>query len=139
MRSLPLIGRLFTICALLLLVGATPAFCQDRPRPNIIFILADDLGWGDLGCFGQKHIRTPHIDRLATEGTRFTNVYAGASVCAPSRSVLMTGQHTGHTRVRGNAALTGGVGLYNEWRLMQEAEETIEQYVLARGGSPVAP
>ena len=71
--------------------------------PNLIFILADDLGWGDLGCYGQRRIRTPNIDRLAREGARFTQVYAGSTVCAPSRSVLMTGQHAGHTRIRGNA------------------------------------
>lgn len=76
----------------------------DRPsRPNIVFILADDLGYGDLGCYGQERIRTPNIDRLAREGLRFTQCYAGSTVCAPSRSALMTGQHTGHTRVRGNA------------------------------------
>jgi arylsulfatase A-like enzyme len=75
------------------------------PRPpNIIFILADDLGYGDLGCYGQKKIRTPNIDRLASEGIRFTQCYAGTTVCAPSRSALMTGQHTGHTRIRGNNA-----------------------------------
>jgi len=73
------------------------------PRPNIIFILADDLGYGDLGCFGQKRIKTPCIDRLAAEGLRFTDCYAGSTVCAPSRSCLMTGQHCGHTLVRGNA------------------------------------
>ena len=78
--------------------------------PNIIYLMVDDMGWGDAGCYGQKHILTPNIDRLAREGTRFTDVYAGASVCAPSRSVLMTGQHLGHTRVRGNAAMVGGVG-----------------------------
>jgi arylsulfatase A-like enzyme len=72
--------------------------------------MADDLGWGDVGCYGQKHIQTPNIDRLAKEGMRFTDVYAGASVCAPSRSVLMTGQHLGHTRIRGNAGMVGGVG-----------------------------
>jgi len=79
-------------------------------RPNIIFIMADDLGYADLGCYGQKNIKTPNIDRLAAEGTRFTQCYAGSTVCAPSRSVLMTGQHTGHTRVRGNAGKVGGVG-----------------------------
>jgi arylsulfatase A-like enzyme len=79
------------------------------PQPNFVFIMADDMGVYDLGCYGQKLIRTPHIDRLAEEGMRFTDCYAGASVCAPSRSVLMTGQHTGHTRVRSNASLrTGG-------------------------------
>jgi arylsulfatase A-like enzyme len=72
-------------------------------RPNFIFILADDLGYGDLGCYGQKVIQTPNLDRMAAEGMRFTQFYAGSTVCAPSRSVLMTGLHTGHTRVRGNA------------------------------------
>lgn len=72
-------------------------------KPNLIWIMADDLGYGDLGCYGQKTIQTPHLDRMAGEGMRFTQFYAGATVCAPSRSVLMTGQHQGHTRVRGNA------------------------------------
>jgi len=71
-------------------------------KPNIIFILADDLGYGDLGCYGQKQIQTPNIDRLATQGMRFTDHYAGTTVCAPSRCSLMTGLHTGHTYVRGN-------------------------------------
>jgi len=71
--------------------------------PNLVWIMADDLGYGDLGCYGQKVIATPHIDRMAKEGMRFTHYYAGATVCAPSRSVLMTGLHHGHTRVRGNA------------------------------------
>jgi arylsulfatase A-like enzyme len=71
-------------------------------RPNIVFILADDLGYGDLGCYGQKRIKTPNIDRLAAEGRRFAQCYAGSTVCAPSRCSLMTGLHTGHTRVRGN-------------------------------------
>lgn len=72
-------------------------------RPNLIWIMADDLGYGELGCYGQKVIQTPSLDRMAREGLRFTQFYAGATVCAPSRSVLMTGQHHGHTRVRGNA------------------------------------
>ena len=72
-------------------------------RPNIIFILADDLGYGDVGCFGQKIIQTPNIDRMAAEGMRFTDHYAGSTVCAPSRCALMTGMHTGHCLVRGNA------------------------------------
>lgn len=74
-----------------------------EPKPNIIVILADDLGYGELGCYGQKLIQTPALDRMAAEGMRFTQFYAGSTVCAPSRSVLMTGLHTGHTRVRGNA------------------------------------
>jgi len=76
-------------------------------RPNILFILADDLGYGELGCYGQQLIRTPALEQMAREGMRFTQFYAGATVCAPSRSVLMTGLHHGHTRVRGNAAPEG--------------------------------
>jgi arylsulfatase A-like enzyme len=71
-------------------------------KPNIIFILADDLGYGDLGCYGQKVIQTPNIDRMAAEGLRFTDCYAGSTVCAPSRCCLMTGLHTGHAFMRGN-------------------------------------
>ena len=80
-------------------------------KPNIIFIMADDMGYGDAGCFGGKLIQTPNIDRLAVEGMRFTQCYAGSSVCAPSRSVLMTGLHSGHTRVRGNFGKGGVRGL----------------------------
>ncbi|MCI0421853.1 MAG: arylsulfatase [Acidobacteria bacterium] len=71
-------------------------------KPNIIVILADDLGYGDLGCYGQKQIATPNLDRLAKSGVRFTQAYAGSTVCAPSRSSLITGLHTGHTPIRGN-------------------------------------
>lgn len=84
-------------------VLVTAAAVAQTSRPNIILILADDLGYGELGCYGQKQIKTPHLDRLAAEGMRFTQFYAGNTVCAPSRSVLMTGLHMGHTRVRGNA------------------------------------
>lgn len=71
-------------------------------KPNVIFILVDDMGYGDLGCYGQEIIQTPNIDRMASEGIRFTQHYAGSTVCAPSRAALMTGMHTGHTAVRGN-------------------------------------
>ena len=74
----------------------------DAPGPNVIFILADDLGYGHLGSYGQEDIETPELDELARNGMRYTQAYAGSTVCAPSRSVLMTGQHTGHTTVRGN-------------------------------------
>jgi len=80
---------------------------QERRKPNIIWLMADDLGVYDVGCYGQKHIQTPHIDRLAAEGVRFTQCYAGSTVCAPSRSALMTGLHTGHTTVRGNSSAIG--------------------------------
>ena len=71
-------------------------------KPNIIYILADDLGYGDLSFQGQTHFQTPNIDQLAKEGMTFTQHYAGSTVCSPSRSVLLTGQHTGHTPIRGN-------------------------------------
>lgn len=83
--------------------GAAVAGAQAPARkPNIVFILADDLGYGDLGCYGQQRIRTPNLDRMAAEGTRFTQAYAGSTVCAPSRCALMTGKHMGHGTVRGN-------------------------------------
>ena len=93
----------------LLLAGLAPlrpavsAELAGRPLPpNIVVILADDLGYGELGCFGQKVIQTPCIDRMAAQGMRFTDFYAGCTVCAPSRCALMTGLHTGHARIRGN-------------------------------------
>src|SRR5258708_1116624 len=73
-------------------------------RPNVIFILADDLGYGDLGCYAQTRINTPNLGRMGREGSRFTQVYAGCTVCAPSRCALMTGKHTGHATVRGNTS-----------------------------------
>ena len=74
----------------------------NQQRPNIIFIMCDDMGYGDLACYGQPFISTPNIDRMASEGMRFTQAYAGSPVSAPSRATVMTGQHSGHTHVRGN-------------------------------------
>ena len=88
---------------LLVLASLASLSTAAEKKPNIIFILADDLGYGELGSYGQKIIQTRNLDLMAAEGMRFTHFYAGATVCAPSRSVLMTGQHHGHTRVRGNA------------------------------------
>ncbi len=93
-------------------------------RPNIIYILADDLGYGDLGCYGQKIIETPNIDRLAANGIRFSQHYAGAPVCAPSRCVLLTGKHTGHATVRGNNEWASRGDVWN-YRAM-EADSTLE-------------
>lgn len=95
--------RISTFALPLLLLLCFSASVQ-AAQPNIIFILVDDLGYGDLGCYGQKVIKTPRLDQMAAEGMRFTDFYAGNTVCAPSRSVLMTGQHMGHTHVRGNAS-----------------------------------
>jgi arylsulfatase A-like enzyme len=92
-----------SLCRLVLLFGVVvPLVALSAKKPNIIYILADDLGYGDLGCYGQTTFRTPNIDRMAREGMKFTRHYAGSTVCAPSRCVLMTGLHTGHCRVRGN-------------------------------------
>src|SRR5688572_4864416 len=98
-------GDDMTRCLSALLLALVPAFgaAADPPRrPNVVLILADDLGYGDLGCYGQAKIKTPTLDRLAAEGVRFTQCYAGSTVCAPSRCALMTGLHTGHCRTRGN-------------------------------------
>lgn len=91
------------MAALLVFSSIPPGNAVQVRKPNIVFILADDLGYGDIGPYGQRHILTPNLDRLAAQGLRFTQTYAGAAVCAPSRSVLMTGLHTGHTAVRANA------------------------------------
>jgi len=107
---------------------------SERTKPNIIFILADDLGYGDLGCYGQKKILTPNIDALAAEGMRFTNCYAGSTVCAPSRSVLMTGQHTGHTTVRGNTCKRGGIVQDKRRRVNLTDEDVTVAHVLRRAG-----
>ncbi|MBN8730651.1 MAG: sulfatase-like hydrolase/transferase, partial [Acidobacteria bacterium] len=84
------------------LAAAASPLAAQTTRPNVILIMADDLGIGDLGCYGQKQIATPNIDRLAAEGTRFLEAYSGATVCAPSRCSLMTGKHQGHATIRGN-------------------------------------
>ncbi|MBY0506544.1 MAG: arylsulfatase [Bryobacteraceae bacterium] len=105
------------------LLTATAWAQRGQRPPNIVFIMADDLGLGDLGCYGQKIIRTPNIDRLAREGVRFTQAYSGCTVCAPSRSVLMTGMHMGHTSIRANA---GGQSL--------EARDVTVAQLLQRAG-----
>ncbi len=102
-RALGAVAGVFALAA----CGGEPQRPQEARGslpPNFVLIVADDLGYGDLGSYGQKVIRTPHLDHMAAEGLRFRSFYAGATVCAPSRSVLMTGLHGGHTPVRGNAA-----------------------------------
>ena len=94
---------------------------QQSKRPNIIYILADDLGYGDLSCYGQRHFSTPNIDKLAAEGIKFTQHYSGSTVCAPSRSSLMTGLHTGHTPIRGN----------KEWKPEGQWPMSAETYTMA--------
>ena len=86
---------------------------QDTQKPNILYIMCDDLGYNDLACYGQQYINTPHLDRMAREGMRFTQAYAGSPVSAPSRASFMTGQHTGHTEVRGNKEYWRDVPMIN--------------------------
>ena len=90
------------------LAAAPAGWAQQTQRPNIIYIMCDDLGYSDLGCYGQQYIATPNLDRMAEQGMRFTQAYAGSPVSAPSRACFMTGQHTGHTKVRGNKEWRSG-------------------------------
>lgn len=97
------------ISTLILTITMALAQAQQHRQPNVVLIMADDLGWNEVGAYGQRKIRTPNIDRLAREGMRFTDHYSGSTVCAPSRCVLMTGKHTGHSAVRANSE-NGGWG-----------------------------
>jgi arylsulfatase A-like enzyme len=120
------LSKLLSFVVVLALAGVNSA----AERPNVVFILADDLGYGDLGCYGQKKILTPNLDRMAAEGMRFTQFYAGSTVCAPSRSVLMTGLHLGHTTVRGNA------GKNNlEAQTLRDADVTVAEVLKSAGYS----
>src|SRR5688500_12766597 len=93
------------IMILITVVDKAQAQKKKQAQPNIVFILADDLGYGDVAAYGQQHIKTPNIDKLAKGGMKFIDFYAGSTVCAPSRAALMTGQHTGRTYIRGNGEL----------------------------------
>jgi arylsulfatase A-like enzyme len=117
------------ILSLLSACLAASAVARDG-APNIIFILADDLGWGDVGAFGQTKIKTPNLDGMAAEGMRFTDFYAGSAVCAPSRCTLMTGKHTGHTAVRDNAEK--GAAIEGQ-QPMPKGTRTIASALKARG------
>src|SRR5262245_24260397 len=109
------------------LAAATTATAADRP-PNVVLIIADDLGWAELGCYGQKHIRTPSVDRLAAGGMTFTRFYAGNAVCAPSRCALMTGRHMGHATIRNNRA----VGEEGQWPIKAD-DVTVTELLKAKG------
>lgn len=99
LRITTLLSALF-LASLAFLCGAETA--KPPSKPNIIYILLDDAGYGDFGCYGQKTLQTPNVDRLAAEGMKFTRHYSGFTVCAPSRGTLMNGLHTGHSQIRGN-------------------------------------
>jgi arylsulfatase A-like enzyme len=100
---------------------------EHQAPPNIVLIVADDLGWGDLGCYGNTKVPTPNLDRLAVEGVRFTQCYAGSTVCAPSRCALLTGRHTGHCTIRGNKRIDLG-----------ESDVTIAEVLREAGYATVA-
>lgn len=113
---------------LLTAIVAIPYFCAsasaadtDAKKPNIVFILADDLGYGELGCYGQEKIRTPNLDRLATEGLRFTQHYTGAPVCAPARCTLMTGKNLAHAEIRSNKDPGDGRLFSGQWPITANA------------------
>lgn len=93
---------------------------EETTRPNIVFILADDLGYGELGCYGQEKIQTPNLDQLARQGMRFTDHYTGAPVCAPARCVLMTGQHSAHAEIRGNRDSGNGRVFPGQWPITSD-------------------
>jgi len=112
------------------------AFAAENPvaKPNIVLLLADDLGWGELGCYGQQKIPTPHLDRLAAEGMRFTQFYSGAPVCAPSRCVLMTGKHLGHAEIRGNLRVATRLPQFTEGQYPISAESRTFAQVFQEAG-----
>ena len=128
---------------LTLVLFSTFAFqCSNQNRPadqhskiqmNIVLIVADDLGYGDLGCYGQQTIKTPNLDKMAASGMRFTDFYAGNTVCAPSRYSLMTGLHMGHSRIRANAGGGNERGRIGDGVPLQDAEVTLAEVAKARG------
>ena len=103
--KMQLLNRIKILSIFVMLFGSKGFAQENNPNfrpPNVVLILADDLGYGDLSCYGQKYFQTPNIDALAASGMRFTQHYAGAPVCAPSRCALLTGKNTGHATIRGN-------------------------------------
>ncbi len=114
------------------LLSTATLVAADSRKPNIVFILADDLGYGELGCYGQEKIKTPNLDRLASEGIKFTHHYTGAPVCAPARCVLLTGRHLGHAEIRSNGDSKNGREFPGQWPITGEAITIAE--VLKEGG-----
>ena len=125
------IQSMLTGLAGLLLAGSLSTIASPQ-KPNIVFILADDLGYGELACYGQEKIKTPNIDKMAKEGMKFTQHYTGAAVCAPARCVLMTGKHLGNAEIRGNKDSGNGKRFPGQWPLSAEAV-TIAEVLKAAG------
>jgi arylsulfatase A-like enzyme len=126
MKRLHLVQTVLLSCFSFLAREASTAFAAADSRPNIVFILGDDLGLGDVGCYGGKAIPTPNIDRLAVEGLRFVNAYSASAVCAPTRCGLMTGKHLGHATRRANASKNGLIPLRDD-------EVTVAELLKAQG------
>lgn len=138
------LGSLATMVLAALCTTIATSFAADAAtrgsRPNIIFIMLDDMGYGDLASYGQQHIQMPNIDRMVDQGIRHTQAYSGSPVCAPARSVLMTGRHTGNTTVRGNGSSIQGPngvrcdGGASDWRIpLKESDVTVAE-VLQKAG-----
>ncbi len=130
--------RLITFCFMMVALNSALSFTWATP-PNIILVMADDLGWKELGCYGQTKIRTPNIDQMAAEGMRFNQFYAGAPVCAPARCNLMTGKHAGHAYIRSNHEMkelqreVNGVTIYGGQYPLAEEETTIAELLKSKG------
>jgi len=118
--------------AILPIIDSPSLQAESTTQPNIVFILADDLGYGELGCYGQEKIQTPNLDRLATQGMRLTQHYTGAPVCAPARCTLMTGRHLGHAEIRGNRDSGNGRRFPGQWPITDEAL-TIAEVLKTKG------
>jgi arylsulfatase len=134
----------FVLAASALTSVLRPVEATQQP-PNIVYILADDLGYAELGCYGQEKIKTPNIDRLASEGLRFTQHYCGNAVCAPSRCALMTGRHPGHATIRNNrrGKLTEAhkqqIGMkFSGQQPIHDAEVTIAEMLRSKGYATAA-
>lgn len=128
----------FAACAVIFIssfrFAIESGYSNKKRLPNIIYIYADDLGYAELGCYGQKKIKTPNLDRMAAEGIRFTQHYSSAPVCAPSRAALMTGKHTGHSYIRGNYELGGFPDSAERGQLpLAAAEFTVAELVKQKG------
>ena len=126
--------------ALVLGAASVPALtavsCDKMPerKPNVIFILMDDAGYGDFGCYGQTRIETPNIDSLAARGIRFTDMYSAAPLSSPARCGLLTGMHTGHAQIRANDEMTARGDVWNHEAMLRDS--TLEGQAPLKAGTP---
>ena len=136
-----MINRRNFVVSIATALSAVPVLGKAKaPKPpNIVLVMADDLGWKELGCYGQQKIRTPHIDKMAAEGMRFTQFYTGAPVCGPARCNLMTGKHGGHAYIRNNGEMKAsqyklnGTTIYGGQTPLATKETTIAEILKAQG------